>query len=72
MTTAWLLNTTSLFATTFGALLIFLYLYRAARFADDASSPGVKRAYAKRGKLLTASLAILASWLVLQCLAVIA
>jgi hypothetical protein len=71
MTTAWLLNTTSLFATTIGALLIFLYLYRTPRLADDALSPAAKLAYAKRRNLLTASVAILAAWLVLQCLVVI-
>ena len=71
MTTAWLLNTTSLFATTIATLLIFLYLHKTPRLAEDALAPAAQLAYAKGRKLLTASVGILAAWLVLQCLVVI-
>ena len=71
MTAAWLLNTTSLFATTIAVLLIFLYLYRTPRLADEVLTPAGRVAYAKHRRLLATSVAILAAWLLLQCLAVL-
>ena len=43
--TNWILNTAGLFFTTVGALLIFLYLWKAPRFAEEWLSP--------EGKLVT-------------------
>ena len=71
MTTTWLLNTVGLLATTIGALLIFLYLWKALRFAEAWLSPDGKRAYEKHRRLLIVSVGLLAAWLVLQYLAVI-
>ena len=71
MTTAWILNTVGLLATTVGALLIFLYLWKAPRFAEDWLSPDGKRAYAKHRRLLIISVGLLAAWLLVQYLAVI-
>ena len=71
MTTAWILNIVGLFATTVGALLIFLYLWRAPRFAEDWLSPEGKRAYIKHRRLLIISVGLIAVWLLIQYLAVI-
>lgn len=71
MTVAWLLNTVSVLATSIGALLIFLYLWKAPRFAEDWLSPEGKRAYAKHRRLLVISVGLLAAWLLMQGLAVI-
>ena len=71
MTTAWILNSVSLFATTVGALLIFLYLSKASQFADDWLSPAGKQAYEKHRRLLTIGVGLLAAWLVVQYLAII-
>jgi len=66
-----MLNTVGLLATTIGALLIFLYLWRAPRFAEDWLSPEGKRAYIKHRRLLIISVGLLAAWLLVQYLAVI-
>lgn len=71
MTAAWLLSTVGLFATTVGALLIFLYLWRSPRFADNWLSPDGKRAYARHRRLIIASVGLLAVWLILQYAAII-
>ena len=71
MTAAWILNTVGLLATTIGALLIFLYLWKAPRFAEDWLSPEGKRAYAKHRRLLIVSVGLIAAWLLVQYLAVI-
>ena len=71
MTTAWILNTVGLLCTTVGALLIFLYLWKAPRFAEDWLSPEGKHAYAKHRRLLIISVGLLAAWLLVQYLAVI-
>ena len=71
MMTAWILNTASLFTTTIATFLILLCAYKAPNWADDALPLKAKLAYAKHRKLLTASVAILALWLLLQCLSVI-
>ena len=71
MTIAWLLNTAGLFLTTVGALLIFLYLWKAPRFAEDWLSPEGKIAYEKHRRLLIIGVGLLAAWLLLQYVAVI-
>ena len=71
MTTAWILGTVSLYATTFGALLIFLYLSKSPHSAEQWQSPEGKAAYAKHRRMLLAAVGLLSGWLVIQDLAVI-
>ena len=71
MTTAWLIGTVSLYATTFGALLIFLYLSKTPQSAEHWQSPEGKVAYAKHRRMLLAAVGLLSGWLVIQDLAVI-
>lgn len=71
MTVAWLLNTISVLATTIGALLIFLYLWKAPRFAEAWLSPEGKLAYIRHRRLLVISVGLLAAWLLMQGLAII-
>jgi hypothetical protein len=71
MTTTWILDTAGLFLTTAGALLIFLYLWKAPRFAEEWLSPEGKLAYVKHRRLLIVSVGLLAAWLLVQYLAVI-
>ena len=71
MTTAWLLGSTSLFATTVGGLLIFLYLWKSPTEVADSLPPDAKRVYARHQKMLTLSVGLLTAWLLLQYLALI-
>jgi hypothetical protein len=71
MTATWALNTIGLFATTVGALLIFLYLFKSPRFADEWLTHEGKRAYSKHRRLLIIGVGLLAAWLVLQYSALI-
>lgn len=71
MTAAWILGTASLYATTFGALLIFLYLSHTPRSAEEWQSPEGKAAYVKHRRMLMTSVGLLAAWLVIQDLALI-
>ena len=71
MTLAWLLNTAGLFATTVGTLLIFLYLLKTPRSAEDLHTPEGQRAYAKQRRLLVVGVGLLAVWLVIQYLAIL-
>ena len=71
ITTTWTLNAVGLFVTTVGALLIFLYLWKAPRFAEDWLSPEGKVAYAKHRRQLIVAMGLLAAWLLVQYLAVI-
>ena len=71
MTATWVVNTIGLWATTVGALLIFLYLWKSPRFADEWLTPEGKRAYSKYRRLLVVGVGLLAAWLVLQFLATI-
>ena len=71
MTHAWLFNTLGLWATTTGALLIFLYLWKSPRFADEWLSADGKRAYAKHRRLLVVGVGLLAAWLVMQYLSIV-
>ena len=66
MTAAWLLKVGGLFFTTIGALLIFLYLWRSPRFAEDWLTPEGKKAYARHRRLLIVGVGLLAAWLVLE------
>ena len=70
MSAAWILNSVSLFATTVGALLIFLYLSQAPRLVDGVPDE-VRRACQKHRRLLTISMGLLSAWLMIQYLAVI-
>jgi len=71
MTTSWILGTASLYATTFGALLIFVYLSNLPRSADAWQTPEGKVAYAKQRRMLLAAVGLLSVWLVIQVLAII-
>ena len=71
MTTAWTLNLVGVFVTTVGALLIFLYLWKSPRFADDWLSIEGKRAYGKHRRLLVVGVGLLAAWLVIQYVAML-
>ena len=69
--TAWILNTSSLFITTIGVLLIFLYLWKAPRFAADSLPPEEKRAYDRHRRGLVAGVGLLAAWLLIQDIAIL-
>jgi uncharacterized membrane protein len=71
MTTNWVLNILSLYFTTVGALLIFLYLWRSPRFADEWLSEEGKRAYRRHRRLLMVAVGLLAIWLVVAYLGLI-
>jgi uncharacterized membrane protein len=71
MTSAWLLSTVSLMATTIAALLIFLYLYKTPRLADAWQTEEGRRAYLQHQRRLTIGVGLLAAWLVVQGAAVI-
>lgn len=71
LTTNFVLNLVGLFVTTVGALLMFLYLMRSPRFAEEWLSREGKNAYAKHRRLLVIGFGLVAAWLVLQYLAVI-
>ena len=71
MTTAWILGTTSLFVTTVGALLIFLYLTQAPKLVGDDIPVQVKQTCEKHRRMLMIATGLLAAWLLVQYLAVI-
>lgn len=71
MLLTWALNVAGLFLTTVGALLIFLYLWKSPRCADEWLSPSGKQAYAKHRRLLTAGAGLMAVWFVIQYVAAI-
>ena len=71
MTSAWVLSTVSLLATTVAALLIFLYLWKAPRLADAWQTPEGRAAYAQHQRRLIIGVGLLAAWLVVQGAAVI-
>ena len=71
MTTSWILGSVSLFVTTVGALLIFLYLTQAPRLVGDGIPEEVKRAAERHRRLLMVAVGLLAAWLLVQYLAVI-
>ena len=69
--TAWIMNAVGLFLTTVGALLIFLYLWKAPRFADEWLPPEGRNVYSRNRNLLIVAVGLLAAWFLVQCLAVI-
>jgi uncharacterized membrane protein len=69
--TTWIVGTAGLFLTTAGVLLIFLYLWKSPRLADNAQSPEKKGPYAPSRGLLILAVALIAVWFVLQYLSVI-
>jgi len=71
MTTAWILGSVSLFVTTVGALLIFLYLCNSPRSPEDWQAPEGRIAYARHRGLLIVGVGLLSAWLVVQDLALI-
>ena len=71
MTTAWILGSVSLLATTIGALLILLYLCNSPLSAEAWQSPERKAAYPKYRRGLITGVGLLAAWLLIQYLAVI-
>ena len=66
MTSAWLMSTVSLIATTVAALLIFLYLWKSPRLADAWQTPEGREAYALHQRRLMLSVGLLAAWLLIQ------
>ena len=71
MITAWILGSVSLFATTVGALLVFLYLCNSPTSAEAWQSPAGKMAYSKHRRMLIIAVGLLAAWLLVQYLAII-
>lgn len=71
MSVSWILSTVSLFATTIGALLIFLYLWRTPRIAEDRLSPDERKAGEKHRNRALAGVGLLAAWLLVQAVAVV-
>jgi len=71
MVTAWALNAIGLYVTTVGALLIFLYLWAAPRFAQEIPSPGQRRAYVRHQRLLMVAVGLLSAWLIVQYVSLI-
>jgi len=71
MTTAWVLNAVGLFVTTVGALLAFLYLRDAPRFAEQLVSAEAKRDYNRHQRMVSIVVGLLAAWFVIQNLALI-
>jgi hypothetical protein len=69
--TSWILGSVSLFTTTVGALLIFLYLCKSPRIVEDSLSPEVRPIYVRHQKLLTIAVGLLSAWLLVQYLALI-
>lgn len=71
MTTIWVVNAVGLFATTAGALLMFLYLWQSPSLADDAQGPEIKRAYEKHRRLVVLGVGLLALSFVIQYVGVL-
>jgi hypothetical protein len=71
MTNTWLLNAIGLYATTIGALLIWLQLLSPSPYADELQTPEAKRQYARHRRQLVIAVGLLCLWLVVQDLAVL-
>ncbi len=69
--TTWVLNTVGLLATTTGALIVFLHLHRTTRAADNLPSPEGGPASAKDRRLLMITMGLMATWFVIQYVALI-
>ena len=61
MTTTWLLTVLGLFTTTVSALLLFLYLQAAPRFAQELQTPEAKTSFAKHQRSLSIAIGLLAA-----------
>jgi hypothetical protein len=68
--TGWFLNTFALFATTIGALLMFLHLHRSASVFQGQNAE-VRQVYEKHRRRMMIGVGVLAAWLVVQAVAVI-
>jgi hypothetical protein len=71
MTLAWLLNFLGLLLTTIGALLLFLYLLTARKWANHWLTPDARVAYAKHNRLITVAVGLITLWLLLEYLAIL-
>ena len=71
MTSAWILGSVSLFVTTVGALLIFLYLCNTPASVETWLSSDGKASYPKHRRMLIVGMGLLSAWLMVQYLAVI-
>lgn len=69
MVTAWVLNAVGLYATTVGALLIYLHLRRP--LPVQLHSTEEKIAYEKHQRRLRMGVGLLAAWLLIQDIAVL-
>ena len=69
MVTAWVLNAVGLYATTVGALLIYLHLRRPVPVSIANSDE--RSAYEKHQRRLRMGVGLLAAWLLIQDVAVI-
>ena len=68
MVTAWVLNAVGLYATTVGALLIYLHLRHPIPVHLQAEE---KAAYERHQKRLRIGVGLLAAWLLIQDIAVL-
>ena len=68
MTTTWVLNAVGLYATTVGALLIYLYLRQPLQLALQAEE---RTAYEKHQQRLRVGVGLLAAWLLIQDIAIL-
>ena len=71
MSVSWALNAIGLFAVTSGALLMFLYLRNAPKFASQLPTDEAKRAYEKHQRRSMIAMGLLAAWLVIQYVGII-
>jgi len=71
MTVAWVLTTIGLYVTTVGALLLFLYMWRSPRTADEWTTAEGKVEFVKHRRRIVVGVGLLAAWLVIENLAAI-
>lgn len=71
MLTGWILNAVGLFVTTVGALLMIIAQRQLPALIEKAQIPEGRAALEKHYKRLTIATVLLATWLVIQCLALI-
>ena len=69
--TIWVLNTIGLLATTIGALIVFLHLYRTSQAASNALLHEECAPLLKDRRLLTITMGLVGAWFVVQYAAVI-
>ena len=71
MMTAWVLNAVGLYATTVGALLIYLHLRRPLPLPVQLQKTEEITAYEKHQRRLRIGVGLLAAWLLVQDIAVL-